>query len=397
MESVQRATWNTWTADEKQAYLRGLSLPKGFSLLRMETFERYGQQLETGVFVYQDSEFVFIPGDRVTLGWDGGIDRMDAPTRTDLEEGLQALEMTLEDAPGLLRQQMSPVREASIRPMLVERRTHSVSWEETTLEELEEDEDEEDLKADLAQFLASTYNAYERYESHRFSRTDDGVRIELFWTSDDYPEWAEANLEEGFDILTEDEWEYIYGCGSRTLFPWGDSFDYTMKVRHLGELDRADSDANAMNGDAGSGEGAADGMGADDDTVTSAGNGRPESLGDGDDTGAGGDADMDSNNITTGDDNADSSLRAAERPYDLELPGAFSLYFLGDPYQSELTVSADGIVRGKGGDGGSALCGGMGVLLGYLPIATYFRDPYSAELDWPEQIGHMHYRRIVRL
>lgn len=326
MESVQRATWNTWTADEKQAYLRGLSLPKGFSLLRMETFERYGQQLETGVFAYQDSEFVFIPGDRVTLGWEDGIDRMDAPTLTDLEEGLEALEMTLEDAPGLLQQQMSPVREASIGPMLVERRTRSVSWEEATPGELEEDE--EDLKADLAKFLDSTYNAYERHETHRFSRTDDGVRIELFWTSDDYPEWAETNLEEGFAILTEDEWEYIYGCGSRTLFPWGDSFDYTMKVRHLGELDRASE---------------------------------------------------------------------SERPYDLELPSAFGLHFLGDPYQWELTVSADGIVRGKGGDGGSALCGGMGVLLGYLPIATYFRDPYSTELDWPEQIGHMHYRRIIRL
>jgi len=383
MKPVQRAAWGTWTANEKQAYLRELSLPKGFSLLRMETFERYGQQLETGVFAYQDSEFVFIPGDRLTLGWEGGIDRMDAPTRTDLQEGLEALEMTLEDAPGLLQQQMSPVREASIGPMLVERRTRSVSWEETTLDELEElGEDEEDLKADLAQFLDSTYNAYERHETHRFSRTDDGVRIELFWTSDDYADWAESNLEEGFAILTEDEWEYIYGCGSRTLFPWGDSFDYTMKVRHLGELDRAGSDANAMNGDASSDESAVDGEGAsggegaaDDAAITSAGGG----LGAADVTDASG------------------GEGEPERPYDLELPGAFGLHFLGDPYQWELTVSADGIVRGKGGDGGSALCGGMGVLLGYLPVATYFRDRYSAELDWPEQIGHMHYRRIVRL
>ncbi|GBF76687.1 hypothetical protein PA598K_05172 [Paenibacillus sp. 598K] len=359
MDSVQRTVWDAWTTEEKQAHLQELSLPAGFSLLRMDRFARYGRQLETGVFAYQDSEFVFIPGDRVTLGWEGGTDRMDTRTRVDLEEGLETLGMTLADAPTLLRQQMSPVREVTIGSMLVERLTRSASWEEATPEELEEDEE---LQADLTKFLASTYKAYERHETHRFNRTGDGVRVELFWTSDDYPDWAEANLEEGFAILTEDEWEYIYGCGSRTLFPWGDSFDYTMKVRHLGELDRSGSDANEMNGDAGGDEGAADGTGMSGDSDR--GHGRPGE---------------------------------SERPYDLELPGAFGLHFHGDPYQWELTVSADGIVRVKGGDGGNALCGGMGVLFGYLPTATSYRDPYAEELDWSEQLGHMHYRRILRL
>jgi hypothetical protein len=31
---------------------------------------------------------------------------------------------------------------------------------------------------------------------------------------------------------------------------------------------------------------------------------------------------------------------------------------------------ADGAVRGKGGDGGDAICVGLGVLLGYLPTDT---------------------------
>jgi hypothetical protein len=97
------------------------------------------------------------------------------------------------------------------------------------------------------------------------------------------------------------------------------------------------------------------------------------------------------------DSNTGDGLRAAERPYDLELPNAFGLYFLGDPYQCELTVSADGVVRGKGGDGGSAICGGLGVVLGYLPTATAYRDPYAGELEWPELIGYFHFRRIIRL
>lgn len=345
MQDLQISVWQALTTVEKEAKLGELALPQGFSLLRMDTFTRYGQQLETGVFGYGDREFVFIPGDTVTLGWDNGIDRMDALTRTDLEKGLEGVGRTLEDASELLRQQMSPLRQVNIGPMLVERCVQSVSWEEATDEELAEDEE---LQADLATFLKSTYNAYELDETYRFTRSGEEVRVELFWTSDDYSEWAENTLTEGFAILTEDEWEYIYGAGSRTLFPWGDSFDYTMRVKHFGELNR---------------------------TV----------MAEGFDTGAdaGGDA--------------GGNLRSSERPYDLELPNAFGLCFLGDPYQCELTVSEDGVIRGKGGDGGNAICGGVGVLLGYLPTATSYRDPYEAELEWPDRIGYLHYRRIVRL
>lgn len=337
MHTHQRSVWQALTTAEKESELRALPLPGGFSLLHMDTFARYGQQLETGVFGYRGREFVFIPGDRVTLGWENRIDRMDAPTRAELEKGLEEMGRRLEETPELLREQMSPLRQVTIGPMLVERQVQSVSWEDATAEELAEDDE---LQADLATFLQSTYNAYELHEAHRFTRMGEEVRVELFWTSDDYPEWAETSLTEGFAILTEDEWEYLYGGGSRTLFPWGDSFDYTMKVRHFGELDHAGAD---------------------------------------------------------GHNRTDNGLPGSERPYDLELPNFFGLHFLGDPYQCELTVSADGIVRGKGGDGGTAICGGLGVLLGYLPTATFYRDPYAGELDWPDQIGYLHFRRIIRL
>ncbi len=337
MHTHQRSVWQAMTTAEKESELRALPLPGGFSLLRMDTFARYDQQLETGVFGYEGREFVFIPGDRVTLGWENRIDRMDAPTRAELEKGLEEMGRRLEETPELLREQMSPLREVTIGPMLVERQVQSVSWEDATAEELTEDDE---LQADLDTFLQSTYNAYELHEAHRFTRMGEEVRVELFWTSDDYPEWAETSLTEGFAIPTEDEWEYLYGGGSRTLFPWGDSFDYTMKVRHFGELDHAGAD---------------------------------------------------------GDTRADNGLPGFERPYDLELPNFFGLHFLGDPYQCELTVSEDGIVRGKGGDGGTAICGGLGVLLGYLPAATFYRDPYAGELDWPDQIGYLHFRRIIRL
>lgn len=91
----------------------------------MDTFARYGHRLETGVFGYGNREFVFIPGDKVILGWENRIDRVNAPTRAELEKGLESIGRSLEEAPELMRQQMSPLRQVTIGPMLVERRFQS--------------------------------------------------------------------------------------------------------------------------------------------------------------------------------------------------------------------------------------------------------------------------------
>lgn len=52
-------------------------------------------------------------------------------------------------------------------------------------------------------------------------------------------------------------------------------------------------------------------------------------------------------------------------------PNAHGLRIAFDPYHFELTT--DPLVR-RGGDGGSAICGGTGYLLGWLPLASAFVD-----------------------
>ncbi|MEF3313645.1 hypothetical protein PV433_32665 [Paenibacillus sp. GYB004] len=125
------------------------------------------------------------------------------------------------------------------------------------------------------------------------------------------------------------------------MFPWGDSFDYSMKLKYFEELSEPEADEDEADGSA----------------------------------------------IRSGDG----------RPYDLELPNAFGLIFAGDPYQYELTEGGSGLMP-KGGDGGSMICGGMGPVAGYLPAAAvYYRDPYNTEAEWEDLKGHSRYRRIVRL
>lgn len=335
MTQWTRYTWNILSSEQRLQWLQELvtRLPEGFALEKIQSFNRYGQQIETGIFSYQQSEFVFVPGDEVTLGWNDPHVSWDPSTLEDLESGLEEIELTLDEAIPMIAKQMSPVRTVHIPSLLVERRTHSVGWQEYTLEELDSVENKEIIEA-LSTFSLSNYSSHEMYQDYRLVRDGQQIRIYLFEETEDVHQWQKLSLEHPFTIFTEDEWEYVYGGGARTLFPWGDSFDYTMNVRHYGNLNQAEDDPS----------------------------------------------------------DTDSAL-----PYDLEQPNGFGIYFLGDPYESELTITSDSQVIDKGSDGGSGICGGVGILLGYLPVATYYRNPYQDQLEWNERIGSMHYRRIIRL
>lgn len=237
--------WATTDQDERKRRMQKLAenLPDGFAWRGMQTFERWGRQTETGVFAYEGRNFVFVPGARTTLGWNGT--RLHSELRTELLEALEEYE--IDDPERFLRGILSPEREAEIGPMLVE------------------------------------------CEPREFSAAA-----------------IEQEQATGFRLPSENEWEYGFAAGSRDLFPWGERFDYSLRLRHFEE-----------------------------------------------------------ENPSSG-------------PYDLEQPNAFGLRFAGDPYVCELTsdVSAAGpLLRGKGGDGGSLICGGETALIGYLPATMIaYRD-----------------------
>ncbi|MCG7380445.1 hypothetical protein MH215_26060 [Paenibacillus sp. ACRSA] len=343
MESLQRSVWVGLSTPEKEEWMQTIvrKLPEQMRYDGLQTFERYGQRTETGVFVCGGQKFVFVPGDRVTLGWDGWQEGMNEATSTDLLETVS--EYGIEDVDSFLSDQMSPVREVEIAPMLVECCAHSLGWIKVTEEEARKQGDP-DFAAALEEFKQGKLNEYEQYQQFRLVR--HGGDIQILWFNEDLTleDLLEETVEEEFGVLTEDEWEYLYGGGCRTLFPWGDSFDYTLKLKHFGDLQEADKL-----------------MGNSTEP--------PPAL-----------------------------VDEADRPYDLELPNFFGVQFVGDPYTYELTLDDDGDMQPKGGDGGSMICGGMGPLVGFLPAAAvFYRDTNASDLDWEDMMDCMHYRRVIRL
>ncbi|OWR29970.1 hypothetical protein CDO73_12900 [Saccharibacillus sp. O23] len=323
MDWQHRRIWNDLSSEVKQQRMSELeaTLPKGFEFVRTETFERFGQSSETGVFLYGGAEFLFVPGDEAGLGWDG--ESMDAER---LEMFGRSFGMSPEETKTALRSQMSPVREVSIRPMLVERAFSSAGWFDYDPSKLDPEEDD-DLLEELEHFRQMPQQSLEIYQFARMERVEGEIRLQLFDDSETYEEWREDLIADPFDLPTEDEWEYVYAAGARTLFPWGDRIEPSMRLKYF---------------------------------------------------------------------SGTTSSQDGPIVYDLEQPNVFGLRFSGDPYRKELVVTPSG-VRGKGGDGGASLHGGLGRELGYLPVATAFRDPYEHELDWPELLDGVVYRRIVRL
>ena len=81
--------------------------------------------------------------------------------------------------------------------------------------------------------------------------------------------------------------------------------------------------------------------------------------------------------------------------YTLEKENFFGLIIGDDPYCREI-VYDEGEFSYKGGDGGRNICGGLGVIWGYLPVSPYFQD---SEMAIGNNIngGYDFFRRVIRI
>ncbi|MCI9666795.1 MAG: hypothetical protein HFF13_06005 [Angelakisella sp.] len=336
-EKLMREKWERLQTEERRALLEQMAKQYGLELLGEETFRKWGRETRTGCFTGRGGEFVFVPGDTVTLGWQEFAQGMDQATREEFQEEMENIgwEGTLTE---LLQEQMDPVHRAVIGPMLVERTLQTVGYEEVSLDDprLTGNEDwmaefQKAQRGECSQYTIAEFQKAQRGECSqytisekvRFTRTGDGWRAGLYH-QDSFSRLREALAETGFSLPTADEWAYLCGGGCRTLYPWGDSFDYEMGLPYLEPEERAAVSC------------------------------------------------------------------------DLRTPNFFGLTIACDPYRDELTVGEDGALVIKGGDGGCNLCGGADAAVGFLPCAPYFRqdrDDPEEELDGEFDF----YRRVIRV
>lgn len=224
-----RPQFDRLSQKEKRTLMKWLAERYKLKFLRLQTFARWGQHCTTGVFEGDGREFVFVPGDTVTLGWERFAEGLNQEGQEELDDIFQ--EIDFDGSPEeFLQKGMAPVRQTAIGPMLVGRELEEIGWEPVTL-------DDPRLRPDwLEEFHAFELTGGDSLTlvGHaRFERTGDGWQI---WLSHrmTYSHLREKLRQQGFSLPTAEEWAYLCGGGCRTLFPWGDGMDNSMHLRYFG-------------------------------------------------------------------------------------------------------------------------------------------------------------------
>lgn len=222
---------------EKLELMNSLATRYDMTFRALQTFDRWGQSCTTGIFVKDGREFVFVPGDTVTLGWERFAVGLNQDSQQELNYLFQEWEIE-RDPEELIRESMAPVREAVIAPMLVGRKLEELCWEPVNMDDPRMLTHPEWLKQ-FRDFAWSDLDCLTLHQSARIERTEKGFQIWIY-NRTEYSALLDRLEAKGLSLPTADEWAYLCGGGCRTLFPWGDGIDYSMHLHHFEDLEDED-------------------------------------------------------------------------------------------------------------------------------------------------------------
>ena len=231
-EKLSRPQFNQMDTTEKQALMESLAARYTMTFLGLHTFDHWGQSCTTGIFEKDGREFVFVPGDTVTLGWERFAVGLNQESREELEYLFREWEME-QDPEEIIRESMAPVRQAAIGPMLAGRELEELCWEPVAL-------DDPHLRPEwleeFRQFALTGRDSLTLVGHARFERDGDGWQAALYHRMN-YSDFRSQLQKQGLSLPTADEWAYLCGGGCRTLFPWGDGLDYSMRLHWFENMD----------------------------------------------------------------------------------------------------------------------------------------------------------------
>lgn len=332
--------WKGITPAERETLARRLAneLPSAFVFDRVDQLSLGEQQQDVALYRNGDATFALIPGGVVTLGYDSSKNW--EPTPQELESWQSSSEEY--GIEGTIRDYISevtlPPRCVEISPLLIETSAGELGWERVSV-------DDADVQAILREHGTRTnITLNQGGATTRVRRNSEGQLTAERSISCTHAELATHLAKTGFRFPSADEWEYACGAGAQTLFRWGDHAPCDRYPTDISPMEAAWRREWALSG--GKLARPAEGFASDWD-------------------------------------------------YHRQ-PNAFGILIASDPYKCEL-VNEIGSTRG--GDGGVAICGGVGYFLGWLTLATAYFEEHTCKHDSTESIAHGYTigRRVLSL
>ena len=345
IDKLYNPQYDLLSVSDKKALLNTLAAIYNLELICFKEFKAFKKSTYTAVYRSNDGiEFVFVPGDTVTLGLNfknkSLQDIFNSENLAELvypfvegyeeeifsEEDVQRkISETLEDKEVLSNIEMyfkynfTQEDEFVIHPLLVQKEYSETCWIPISDEDLRQNKEWQQMienaeKAGLSETMV--HNTVCLY------KINDSNWIGKLYEESTFKKLLQDIKNYGYSLPTRREWEYLAGKGCSTIFPWGNNIDFSMNLKHMEWMDN-------------------------------------------------------------------------DGEYTLEKENFFGLIIGDDPYCREIVYDND-VFSYKGGDGGRNLCGGLGIVWGYLPVSPYFQDREVGIGDYING-GYDFFRRIIRI
>lgn len=345
IDKLYNPQYDLLSISDKKALLNTLAAIYHLELICFKEFKAFEKSTYTAVYRSNDGiEFVFVPGDTVTLGLnfknkplqdifnDENLAELVYPFVEGYEEEIfseedvqRKISETLEDEDVLsniemyFKQNFTQEGEFVIHPLLVQKEYSETCWIPISDEELRQNKEWQQMienaeKTELSETMV--------HHTVCLYKIDDSNWCGKLYEESTFKKLLQDIKKYGYSLPTRREWEYLAGKGCSTIFPWGNNMDFSMNLKHMEWMDN-------------------------------------------------------------------------DGTYTLEKENFFGLIIGDDPYCREIVYDDDEFSY-KGGDGGRNICGGLGVMWGYLPVSPYFQD---SEMVIGDNIngGYDFFRRVIRI
>ncbi len=343
MRDITLEYWKKFSSSERETYAKSLAgdLPSGFTYHSLQTCGLGSENYEIARFEFQGAAFMLIPGGAARLGYDA--DRHWEPTQEELESWqntAEEYELDLSIQERVLQATLRP-RDLLVKTLLVEAGASELGWESV---DVDDPEIRQIIDRAFPKDRSSLQVGFSRGDIHLRLRRDAAGRITAQRSAEQtHQELADTLAKAGFRFPTSDEWEYVCGGDSETLFRWG---DHVPCDRYPTDLSPAEAEWREQ-------------------WALSAGR-------------------------------LEYPPQGFLPDWDLHRhPNNFGVAIASDPYKYELVAEPE---LTRGGDGGGMVCGGAGFFAGWITLATaYFEDSCKRDPHSPILAGYTIGRRVLPL
>ena len=243
---------------DKKELLNKIAKVYGLEVIGFKEFSAFEKYTYTAEFRSKEGiEFVFVPGECVKLGIDfkgrkpseifneenlydlaySFIDEYE--DETDSQDYITRIKEKLEDDEFIstiedyLNNNFSKEETILIHPILVQKDYSETCWKDILDDELKENKEWQKIIEDAEKKGISEITVHKSICLYK----ENGNWHGKLYRETTFKELLQGITDTGFSLPGKREWEYLAGKGCRSIFPWGNNMDFSMKLRHIEFMD----------------------------------------------------------------------------------------------------------------------------------------------------------------